>query len=466
MDHTGADTPVEKPGRARKGGGGTADDTSVARDVGPARMGASGDETPSLMDEVVGRENMMAAYTRVVRNRGAAGVDGLTVDDLAEHCRVHWPRIREELLEGRYRPDPVRRVTIPKPGGGERTLGIPTVLDRMIQQALLQVLQPIFDPLFSPDSYGFRPGRSTHDAVLRARVHVRAGHRWVVDLDLEKFFDRVNHDVLMSRVARRVDDRRVLRLIRRYLQAGVLEGGVVSPRREGTPQGGPLSPLLSNILLDEWDKELERRGHRFVRYADDCQIYVRSASAGQRVLASVTRFLEGRLRLRVNRAKSAVARPWERTFLGYGFTAHIETRLTVPRESIARLKGKLRVLWRRGRGRPIRRVIAELTPIIRGWVAYFRHSDVRGVFEALDGWLRRRLRLILWRQWKHPRTRASRLLRLGLDRHRAFRSSCNGRGPWWNAGASHMNQAVPTRLLRRLGLVSCLDEYHRLARSH
>lgn len=420
----------------------------------------------SLMEEVVSRENMQAAYRRVVRNRGAAGPDGMTVEDLADHCRQHWPRIREELLAGRYRPQPVRRVTIPKPGGGERALGIPTVLDRMIQQALLQVLQPVFDPRFSADSYGFRPGRGAHDAVLRARDHVRGGRRWVVDLDLEKFFDRVNHDVLMSRVARRIEDKGVLRLLRRFLQAGVLEGGVASPRLEGTPQGGPLSPLLSNILLDEWDKELERRGHRFVRYADDCQIYVQSQRAGERVMRSMTRFLEEVLRLRVNRVKSAVARPWERQFLGYGFTRYRTTRLTVPVESVRRLKGNLRALWRRGRGRRLRGLIGELTPILRGWTAYFRFSEVRGVFATLDGWIRRRLRLIVWRQWKHPRTRAQRLLRLGLARHRAFRASCNGRGPWWNAGASHMHAALPTRLFRSLGLISCLDEHHRLVRSH
>jgi RNA-directed DNA polymerase len=466
MDRIDADNPAERLEQLRRAGGGTAEDAEAARQADPARMGVSGDGTMRLMDEVVSRRNMAAAYTRVVRNRGAAGIDGMTVDELMPYCRTHWPHIREELLSGRYRPRPVRRVMIPKPGGGERMLGIPTVLDRLIQQALLQVLQPIFDPHFSPDSYGFRPGRSAHDALLRAREHVRAGHRWVVDLDLEKFFDRVNHDVLMSRVARRVDDKRVLRLIRRYLQAGMLEGGVVSPRTEGTPQGGPLSPFLSNVLLDEWDRELERRGHRFARYADDCQIYVRSQAAGERVLASLTRFLEQRLRLRVNRAKSAVARPWERTFLGYTFTRHVEARLSVAVSSVQRLKAKLRALWRRGRGRSLRPVITELTPILRGWTGYFRLSDVKGIFEVLDGWIRRRLRVLLWRQWKHPRTRAKRLVQLGLDRLRAYRSAYNGYGPWRNAGASHMNHAVTTRLLRRLGLVSCLDEYHRLARLH
>ncbi len=411
------------------------------------------------------RANVMAAHQRVVRNGGAPGVDGLTVDALLDYCREHWPRHREELLSGRYRPQPVRRVMIPKPGGGERMLGIPTVLDRLIQQALLQVLQPIFDPTFSEGSFGYRPGRSAHQAVLTARAHVRSGHRWVVDLDLEKFFDRVNHDVLMARVARRVKDKRVLHLIRRYLQAGMMDGAVVSPRSEGTPQGGPLSPLLSNILLDELDRELERRGHRFVRYADDCNVYVKSKAAGERVLASLERFIEKRLRLKINRDKSAVARPWERKFLGYSFTIHKEARLKAAPESLKRLKAKLRAIFRQGRGRSLRRVIAALVPVIRGWVAYFRLSEVKGYFEELDGWLRRKLRALLWRQWKRPRTRARKLRQLGLDEARACVSAFNGRGPWWNVGAGHMHSALPARFFRRQGLVSFLDEYRRLARS-
>jgi RNA-directed DNA polymerase len=418
-----------------------------------------------LMDEVVCRENLMAAHRRVVRNGGAAGIYGMTVDELMTYCREHWPHIREALLRGSYKPQAVRRVMIPKPGGGERQLGIPTVLDRLLQQALLQVLQPIFDPTFSAASFGFRPGRSAHQAVLAARAHLRAGHRWVVDLDLEKFFDRVNHDVLMARVARRVKDPRVLRLIRRYLQAGVLAGGVVSPRTEGTPQGGPLSPLLSNILLDELDKELERRGHRFVRYADDCNVYVRSQAAGERVMASLVRFLKKRLRLEINRNKSAVARPWQRKFLGYSFTTHKEARLTVAPESIKRLKAKLRPIFRWGRGRSLGRVIAVLTPIIRGWTAYFRLSEVKGLFAVLDGWLRRRLRCLVWRQWKRPRVRVSKLRRLGLSVDRARMAAYNCRGPWWNAGASHLHYALRTRMFHRLGLVSFIDEHRRLARS-
>jgi RNA-directed DNA polymerase len=339
------------------------------------------------------------------------------------------------------------------------------VLDRLIQQALLQVLQPIFDPTFSDGSFGFRPGRSVLGAVERARDHIAAGHRWVVDLDLEKFFDRVNHDVLMARVARRVKDKRVLRLIRRYLQAGVLAGGLVSPRTEGTPQGGPLSPLLSNVLLDERDRELERRGHRFVRYADDCNVYVRSKAAGERVMASLERFPGERLRLRVNRAKSAVARPWERKFLGYTVTVHREPKLKVAPQALTRLKGNLRPILRRGRGRSLAGVVGELSRVVRGWVAYFRKVEVLASFEALDAWIRRKLRVLLWRQWKRPRTRFRELCRRGLDAARAAASAYNGRGPWWTAGASHMNQAVPTAVLRRMGLVSLLEEHRRLARA-
>lgn len=417
-----------------------------------------------LIEQVVQRENLLAAYERVRANKGAAGVDGMSVDELADFCREHWPRVREQLLGGTYVPQPVRKVEIPKPDGkGVRMLGIPTVLDRLIQQALLQVLTPIFDPGFSDASFGFRPRRSTHQAVVRVREHIAAGYRWVVDMDLEKFFDRVNHDILMSRVARKVKDKRVLLLIRRYLQAGIMEGGVCSPRTEGMPQGGPLSPLLSNILLDELDKELERRGHRFVRYADDCNVYVRSQAAGERVLDSLERFLAERLRLKVNRAKSAVARPWERKFLGYSVTAHKDPKLKVSQQSVKRLKDKLRPMLRAGRGRSLARVCRELGPVLRGWVAYYRLSNVKAAFEAVDEWLRRKLRCIVWRQWRRARTCFKALCRAGLDRERAAASAYNGRGPWWNAGASHMNQALPTRTLRMLGLLSLLDEHRRLA---
>ena len=415
------------------------------------------------MEEVLRRENLIRAQARVVKNGGAAGVDGMTVEELMPYCREHWARIREELLQGTYTPQPVRRVDIPKPGGsGPRTLGIPTVLDRLIQQAVLQVLQPIVDPTFSDGSFGFRPGRSAHDAVRRARGYIAAGFRWVVDLDLEKFFDRVNHDVLMARVARRVKDQRVLLLIRRYLHAGMMDGGLVSPRLEGTPQGGPLSPLLSNILLDDLDRELEHRGHRFARYADDCNVYVQSRTAGERVLTSLERFLAKRLRLRVNREKSAVARPWQRKFLGYSVTWHREPKLRVAPQSLERLKARLRLRLRAGRGRSVSHTVADLTPLLRGWVGYFRLAEVKSHFEALDTWLRRRCRCILWRQWKRPRTRAKELIRRGLDPTRARISAYNGHGPWWNAGASHMHAAVPTAVLRGWGLLSLLDEQRRL----
>jgi len=414
------------------------------------------------MEEVLRRENLSAAHGRVVQNGGAPGVDEMTVDGLLPHCREHWPRIREELQSGSYQPQSVRKVEIPKPGGGLRSLGIPTVLDRMIQQALHRVLTLIFDPTFSEDSLGFRPGRSAHQAVLRAREHIAAGHRWVVDLDLAKFFDTVNHDVLMRLVALRVKDKRVLRLIARYLRAGTLEGGLATPRTEGTPQGGPLSPLLSIILLDELDKELERRGHRFVRYADDCNVYVRSEAAGERVMASLERFLEKRLRIKVNRDKSAVARPWKRGFLGYGVTSDRNPKLRVTPASISRLKRKLRSQLRAGRGRSVQRTIADMAPLLRGWMAYFRLTETPRNLEQVDGWVRRKLRCILWRQWKRGRTRYSQLKRLGLDPERARASAGNGRGPWWNAGASHMNAAVPIAWLCGLGLVSLLAEHRRL----
>ncbi|MGF6229766.1 RNA-directed DNA polymerase [Inquilinus ginsengisoli] len=415
-----------------------------------------------LMERILSRENLMTAYCRVKANRGAPGIDRMTVGQPWSHLEEHWSRIREDLLTGRYRPAPVRGVEIPKPGGGMRLLGIPTVLDRFIQQAVHQVLMPIFDPDFSNSSYGFRPGRSAHEAVLAARSHVAAGRRFVADLDLEKFFDRVDHDVLMARVARKVADKRVLRLIRRYLQAGLMAGGVATARTEGTPQGGPLSPLLSNILLDDLDRELERRGHAFCRYADDCNVYVRSRRAGERVMASLTRFLGERLRLSVNVAKSAVDRPWNRSFLGYGMTHHQKPRLTVPASSVKRCKAKLRASFRAGRGQNLAATVDDLTPILRGWTAYFRFAEARGVFEDLDGWLRRKLRCILWRQWKRPWTRVQRLIQRGLDRQRAWLAANNGRGPWWNAGASHMNDAFRKSFFDTLGLISLLKEHQRL----
>lgn len=463
MDARHAERAGDGPRPARRRGDGIAERTGGVRDTATAREGNAADEAPGLMEEVLRHENLMAAYERVVSNGGAGGVDGRNVGDLAEQIREDWPRIREQLLGGSYEPSPVRKVEIEKPGGGKRTLGVPTVMDRMIQQALHQVLTPIFDPTFSEDSYGFRPGRSTHQAVLRAKEHVEAGYRWVVDLDLAKFFDTVQHDVLMSRVARRVKDKRVLRLIGRYLRAGMMERGLVSPREEGTPQGGPLSPLLSNILLHELDKELERRGHRFARYADDFQVFVKSQAAGERVMASLERFLKKRLRLKVNRKKSAVGRPWDRKFLGYRTLGGQKPRLMPHPQSVKRRKRELKGLFRRGRGWSLDRTIQELNPILRGWGNYYGLSEVEAVFSDLDRWIRRRLRLQLWRQWKQPRTRVNELRKRGLDPVRARTVAYNGRGPWWNGGSRYMGQAVPNRTFSQMGLVSLLKQHRRLA---
>ena len=416
-----------------------------------------------LLSAVLERPNMLRAYDRVRRNKGAPGVDGVTVGELKTYLQQHWPAHKEELLKGTYLPQPVRKVEIPKSGGGKRQLGIPTALDRLIQQALHQVLSPLFEPTFSDSSYGFRPGRSAGQAVQQARCYVEAGYRWVVDLDLEAFFDRVNHDILMSRVARVVKDKRILRLIRRYLEAGLCEGGLATARRTGTPQGGPLSPLLSNILLTDLDRELERRGHKFCRYADDGNVYVKSEAAGKRVLASITHYLESALKLRVNREKSGVGRPWQRKFLGYTVCSRkYNVRLKVAPEAVKRFKGDLKAAFRRGRGRSIGHTVDELNPKLRGWMSYFRHIEVKNVLQELDGWLRRHLRKILWRQWKRAYTRAKRLMRLGLDEKRAWNSAQNGRGAWWNAGAPHMNQALPKKLFNRVGLVSLVDYHEQL----
>jgi len=422
------------------------------------------EETTALLEEMLRRENMFDARSRVKSNAGAAGVDGKTVDELDGYLREHWLRIREELRSGTYHPQPVRKVEIPKPGGkGTRTLGIPTVLDRLLQQALLQVMTPMFDPTFSDASFGFRPGRGTHQAIERAREHIASGRTWVVDLDLEKFFDRVNHDVLMARVARRVKDKRVLLLIRRFLQAGMMEGGLVSPREEGTPQGGPLSPLLSNVLLDELDKELEQRGHVFVRYADDCNVYVRSKGSGERVMASLERFLRERLRLTVNREKSAVARPWERKFLGYTVTRNRPVKLKVSPASERRLKDKLQPILRAGRGRALAQTIGLLKPILKGWKAYFRKAEVKAAFRSLDEWLWRKLRALVWRQWKTPTTRAKRLMLRGLTPQEAYRAAHCGAGPWRMARSHEMERALPTSELRTLGLVMLVETQGRLS---
>lgn len=427
-----------------------------------AATGQTKAQGPSLMDAVVERSNLWQAYRRVVGNGGAPGVDDLAVSQFKDWLKAHWPSVKTALLNNQYLPQAVRAVDIPKPSGGVRTLGIPTVLDRLIQQALLQVLQPIFEPGFSESSYGFRPGRNAQQAVLAAQQYVQEGRRWVVDIDLEKFFDRVNHDILMSRVAWQVRDQRVLKLIRRYLEAGLMRDGITQVRTQGTPQGGPLSPLLSNILLTDWDRELERRGHAFCRYADDCNIYVKSKAAGEQLLARMTAFLQDRLNLRINESKSACARPWTRKFLGYSLTAHRQARLRVAPESLHRLMVRVRELMRLGRGRSLSHTIATLNPVLRGWIGYFQLTQSKRPLEELDGWLRRRLRCLLWRQTKHRHGRTVMLRRQGLPEDRAWRSARNGHGPWWNAGASHMNAAFPKRFFDALGLVSLLDAQRRL----
>ena len=446
----------------------------LAQNAGGAALGAETDVTTrlrtkaeleqasGLMDAVCERGNLKLAYQRVVENKGAAGVDGIGIAEFKDHLKQRWPTIKAKLLVGSYLPSPVRRVDIPKPQGGVRTLGIPTLTDRMIQQALHQVLSPIFEATFSEASYGFRPGRNAHQAVKAAKQYVAEGRRIVVDMDLEKFFDRVNHDLLMEKLSKKIGDGRVLRLIRRYLEAGMMADGIVSPRTEGTPQGGPLSPLLSNILLTELDRELERRGHAFCRYADDCNIYVRSQQAGERVMVSITRFLADTLKLTVNVAKSAVARPWARKFLGYSLTWHKAPKLRIAPTSLKRLEGKIREVLKGAQGRSLKVVIDELNPILRGWMAYFKLTETKKVLEELDGWIRHKLRCILWRQWKRLYTRATNLMKAGLTEERAWRSACNQRGPWWNSGASHMNQAFPKSFFDRLGLVSLLDTMRRL----
>lgn len=457
-DERDAYRKVEIPEASRKARDGTPFEPGRERQAPAAVEDTSTPETTMLLEEVLRDDNLKRAYQKVRSNKGAPGIDGMTVDELGPYLMEHGPRIREAILAGTYAPKPVKRVDIPKAGGGGvRSLGIPVALDRYIQQAILQVLTPIFDPHFSESSHGFRPGRSTHDAVRCARQYVEEGYRYVIDLDLEKFFDNVNQDMLMARVARRVKDKRLLKLIRGFITSGIMHGGLVEVHVKGTPQGSPLSPLLSNILLDDLDKELERRGHRFCRYADDCNTYVKSKKSADRVMESLTRFIETKLKLTVNRKKSAVGRPWVRKFLGYAMTWDRKTRLKVAPESVRRFKDHIRELLRKGRGRSIDTTIQVLKPLLAGWMQYYKLAAVKGTFESLDEWLRRKLRRVLWKHWKKPRTRMKRLIQRGLDKERARISAYNGRGPWWNAGASHMNQAVPTTWFAQRGLVSLLD---------
>jgi RNA-directed DNA polymerase len=416
----------------------------------------TGSETESqagneqLMEVVLERENLKRALKRVQRNKGAAGVDEMRVEALKPYLQQHWSKLRAQLLSGSYEPQAVRRVEIPKAGGGRRKLGIPTAVDRFIQQAVLQVLQPEWDQTFSKYSYGFRPERTAHQAIAKAQEHINAGYEVVVDIDLEKFFDRVNHDVLMSRVARRVTDKRVLKLIRGYLNSGVLENGLVSRSDEGTPQGGPLSPLLSNLLLDELDKELERRGHRFVRYADDCNIYVRSERAGERVMRGTKRFLEQRLRLKVNEQKSAVGKPSERKFLGYSFTNELAPRRKIAKQSVQRFKERVRELTKRGRD--LRRVITDLSRYLRGWGGYYGWCETRSQLKALDGWTRRRLRRYIWRQWQRARRRYRILRRHGVPASQAWHVVHFG--PWRASRSQALACVLPNAYFHALGLYS------------
>jgi RNA-directed DNA polymerase len=406
------------------------------------------------MEAIVERNNLRKALARVKANKGAAGIDGMTCEDLAPYLKEHWPTIRAQLLEGTYEPQPVRRVEIPKASGGKRPLGIPTVLDRFIQQAVMQVLQADWDRTFSETSFGFRPGRSAHQAVAKAQAYIASGHDVVVDFDLEKFFERVNHDILMGLVAKRVTDKRILKLIRGFLTAGVLADGLVSPAEEGTPQGGPLSPLLSNLMLDVLDKELEKRGHRFVRYADDCNIYVRSQRAGERVMESIEQFLAKRLKLRVNKAKSAVAKPHVRKFLGFSFTSEKCPRRRIAPQSIDRFKARVRELTRRTGGQSLSQVAKELSCYLIGWRGYFGFCETPSVLRKLDQWTRRRLRAIAWHQWQWASTRFVKLRRRGVGRDLAARTAGSPHGPWRLSNSPALAVALPNVFFAALGVAT------------
>ena len=420
-------------------------------------MAKRGTESPAitepLMEEVCAQDNCKQALKRVKANKGSPGADGMTVQELPGFLQQHWPAIREQLLNGTYQPQPVRRKEIDKPdGGGVRKLGIPTVLDRFIQQAVMQVLQGRWDRTFSEHSYGFRPGRSAHQAVKAAQEYIAAGYRWVVDLDLEKFFDRVGHDQLMGKIAERVSDKRLLKLIRAFLRAGVMEGGLVSPVDEGTPQGGPLSPLLSNIVLDEFDRELERRGHRFARYADDSNIYVRSRRAGERVMKSLTRFIHAKLKLQVNQSKSAVAEPWERKFLGFSFTRTEPRKRCIAPKAVKRFKERVRELTSRTRGIRIERMAKELTRYLRGWIGYFGKCETPSVLQRLEEWTRHRLRSAIWKQWKRGKGRFAELRQRGVDPRLAAQTAGCAHGPWRLANSPALSFALPHAYFDSLGI--------------
>jgi RNA-directed DNA polymerase len=448
------------PGGSGDGGTGAGPQGEPQASAASARQRAL---TTHLVERVAASANVNQAYKRVKANKGAAGVDGMTVGDLRCWLADHKDELVASLIRGDYRPSPVLGVDIPKPGGGMRQLGIPTVVDRLVQQAVLQVLQPILDPTFSEASFGFRPGRGAHDALSRAREYVASGYEIVVDLDLEKFFDRVNHDILMSRLARRIGDKRLLGIIRRFLEAGMMSDGVCVRRHEGTPQGGPLSPLLANLLLDDLDKALEARGHRFVRYADDCNIYVRSAKAGERVMASVTEFLQGRLRLRVNREKSAVAPVWERSFLGHRLLA--DGILGLAPESLKRAKERLRRITRRNRGISLGRVIGEVNAFVAGWVTYFRMARCKNHLTRLDQWLRARLRCFRIKQCKRIKPLVDFLKRQGVPTRRAWIGGASSKGWWRKANCPPVKEAMPITWFANQGLTSLAERYATLQTS-
>ena len=419
--------------------------------------------TESLMEQVVARENMLAALQRIEKNKGAPGPDGISVDTLREYLKRNWGRIKTELLSDAYKPQAVRRVEIPKPDGGTRLLGIPNVVDRLIQQALLQVLTPIFDPTFSEFSFGFRPGRSAHNAVRAAREYIETGYDWVVDIDLAKFFDQVNHDKLMVRVWKRIKDKRVLHLIRRYLQAGVMLNGVVVATEEGTPQGGPLSPLLANIMLDDLDKLLEERGLRFCRYADDCNVHVRSRRAGERVMSGIRKFVEGRLGLRINEEKSKVDRPHNRKFLGFSVYRMKGIHIRVAPKAIERFKKRIREITARSNGWSIEQRIHVLSDYLRGWMQYFRLAKTPSVYRVLDGWTLHRLRLCLWKQWKRPSTRLREFRALNLPEWVCLEFAYSRKG-YWRMSGGPMNRATPRAYWNARGVVGLTDLFGSLVR--
>ena len=421
----------------------------------------------SLLEKIVYRDNLNQAYKRVKANKGSHGVDGMKVEELLPYLKQHGAAIRQAILEGSYIPKPVRRKEIPKPDGGVRLLGIPTVLDRMIQQAIAQVLTPIFDPGFSEHSYGFRPGRSAKEAIIQSRGYIQDGYKWVVDIDLARYFDTVNHDKLMSLVARKVTDKRVLKLIRAYLESGVMMNGVVVEMEEGCPQGGPLSPLLSNIMLDELDKELEKRGHRFCRYADDCNIYVRSQRAGERVMQGITEYLEGVLKLKVNRKKSAVDRPWRRKFLGFSFYRKKGgVGIRVHAKPVKKFKDTIRQILSRSNGRSTQQRVKALNRSIIGWVNYFGLADMKGLARELDEWIRRRLRMCIWKQWRKIKTRHSNLVKLGIDNYKAWEFANTRKGYWRISGSPILNRTLTNEHIIKLGLVSLTQRYSKYAHSN